>query len=102
MIAVQEILDNFAGFSGLRCNTEKSAIMYVGDDGPPPPFLAEFNFKVVDKIKLLGISINRNIENLGNCHTSTILNITRIINFWDRFYLSLPGRINIAKTLLLF
>ena len=101
LIAVQEILDNFAGFSGLRCNTEKSAIMYVGDDGPPPPFLAEFNFKVVDKIKLLGISINRNIENLGNCHTSTILNITRIINFWDRFYLSLPGRINIAKTLLL-
>ena len=32
---------------------------------------------------------------------ATELKITKIINFWERFYLSLPGRLNIAKTLLL-
>ena len=101
LAAICEILENFASFSGLRCNMEKSAIMYVGDNGPPPPFLAEFEFSIVDNFKLLGIDINKNNENLSNCHTVTILRLTRIINFWERFYLSLPGRINIAKTLLL-
>ena len=41
------------------------------------------------------------IENLSDCHLATELKITKIINFWERFYLSLPGRLNIAKTLLL-
>ena len=36
LLAICDILENFALFSGLRCNLEKSAIMYVGDQGPPP------------------------------------------------------------------
>ena len=88
-------------FSGLRCNLDKSAIMYVGDMGPPPDYLREFDFQVVDQIKLLGLNIDKKLENLNECHTDTILKMTRIVNFWDRFFLSLPGRISIAKTFLL-
>ena len=77
--------------------------MYVGDQGPPPPpqYLREFDFQVVDKVKLLGLDIDKNLEHLKDCHNDTVLKMTRIVNFWDRFYLSLPGRINIAKTFLL-
>ena len=56
---------------------------------------------MVDQIKLLGLEIDKKLENLKECHTDTILKMTRVVNFWDRFFLSLPGRINIAKTFLL-
>ena len=36
LAAICEILGNFAGFSGLKCNMDKSAIMFVGSEDPPP------------------------------------------------------------------
>ena len=100
--AICDTLENFALFSGLKCNLDKSSIMYVGNDGPPPSdYLRDFDFQVVDQIKLLGLEIDKKLENLKECHTDTILKMTRVVNFWDSFFLSLPGRISIAKTFLL-
>ena len=76
-------------------------IMYIGVDTPPPAFLNNFEFKLVDKIKILGIEISSNPSLLHLCHDKTVLKITQIIRFWERFFLSLPGRINIAKTMIL-
>ena len=54
--AICDTLENFALFSGLKCNLDKSSIMYVGNDGPPPSdYLRDFDFQVVDQIKLLGL-----------------------------------------------
>ena len=47
------------------------------------------------------MKINKHLDNLSECHNATVQKIAKIINFWSRFYLSLPGRINIAKTLIL-
>ena len=98
---VVNILEQFYNISGLKCNMEKSCIMYIGSDDPAPDFLAQFDFEPVDSIKILGMNINNKVDNLQDCHTSTVEKVTKIINFWSRFYLSLPGRINIAKTLIL-
>ena len=98
--AICEILADFANFSGLKCNMDKSSIMFVGGDNPPE-YVNEFGFQVVDSFKLLGLEIGNNLENLKSCHDSTINNITKTVNFWGRFFLSLPGRINIVKTLIL-
>ena len=80
---------------------DKSVLMYIGVDTPPPAFLNNFEFKLVDKIKILGIEISSNPSLLHLCHEKTVLKITQIIHFWERFFLSLPGRINIVKTMIL-
>ena len=99
--AIREILSQFENFSGLLCNMDKSVLMYIGVDTPPPAFLNNFEFKLVDKIKILGIEISSNPSLLHLCHKKMVLKITQIISFWERFFLSLPGRINIAKTMIL-
>jgi hypothetical protein len=38
---------------------------------------------------------------MENCHENAIVSMRNIAKFWDRLNLSLPGRINIAKALLL-
>jgi hypothetical protein len=52
-------------------------------------------------IKLLGMDIDKNLTCLDNVHEKTVTKITNITRFWSRFWLSLPGRINIYKTLCL-
>ena len=99
--AVCTILEQFATISGLFCNTDKSFIMYIGSDGPAPRFLTDYDFKLVDSITILGMKIDKKLETLQDCHLATVQKVTKIINFWDRFFLSLPGRLNIAKTLIL-
>ena len=101
LIAVCEILRDFEAISGLACNMDKSAIMLVGSNDPPPEFLNTYDFQLVDKIKILGLEITDVPLDRSLCHTKTIDKIVRIVNFWDRFHLSLPGRITIAKTLIL-
>ena len=99
--AVCEILQKFETISGLACNMDKSSIMYIGSDDPPPRYLYDFEFALVDKIKILGLTINREATRLQDCHEATVIKIRKIATFWDRFFLSLPGRINIAKTMML-
>ena len=101
LIAVSEILRDFGIFSGLVCNHNKSVLMPVGIRGEPPDYLGEFNFRVDNKIKLLGMEIHSNLSNLPSLHELTIINVRNTANFWSRFPLSLPGRVSIAKTMLL-
>ena len=66
-----------------------------------PDFINQFEFELVDKIKILGLEISGKADNLPDCHGNTINKITKIVTFWDRFFLSLPGRLNITKTMIL-
>ena len=99
--AICQILEDFSMISGLHCNMDKSVLMYVGSDDPVPEYLSQYEFKLVDCITILGMKIDRKLEKLQDGHIATMSKVSKIINFWDRFYLSLPGRINIAKTLIL-
>jgi hypothetical protein len=98
---IKTILLNFGKLSGLKCNVDKSALMIVGTDNVPH-FAAISGFDIVNEIKILGVSVTKNYEDLSNNYNNkTEIKLTNISNFWKRFNLSLIGRINIAKTLML-
>ena len=84
--AVCEILQQFETISGLACNMDKSVI---GTDNPPPRYLNGFEFALVDKIKILGLVINREASHLQDCHEATVIKIRKIATFWDRFFFKL-------------
>jgi hypothetical protein len=66
-----------------------------------PDFIRGSGFEVVNKLKILGFEITKNYNDLvQNIHKATD-KIKNIIRFWTRFRLSLIGRINVAKTLLI-
>ncbi len=58
------------------------------------------SFKIVDSFTTLGLTVSNDLTFLETYHDKTINKLTNIANFWKRFKLSFPGRINIAKTLL--
>ena len=63
---------------------DKSVFMYIGVDTPPPAFLNNFEFKLVDKIKILGIEISSNPSLLHLYHEKTVLKTV----FWIRIHLN--------------
>jgi hypothetical protein len=65
------------------------------------PFDNTTGFEVSNKIKLLGMTIDNKLECLNTVHEATYEKIVNITRFWSRFWLSLPGRINIYKTMCL-
>ena len=75
------LLDQFSNISGLSCNLDKSALMYIGSNQPLPEYALQYGFKVVDHITILGMKIKKNLENLSDCHIVTEQKITKIINF---------------------
>ena len=94
-------MTDFGVFSGLKCNLEKSVLMPIGTTDAGDPLLNESGFTVADSVPILGFKITNNLANLTTDHEKRIQKIRKIINFWNRFGLSLPVRINIAKSLLL-
>ena len=96
------VLTEFGLVSGLRTNVEKTAIMRIGSNVLAlDPRISALGFNCVEKMKILGIEINNNPENLSTNFDSCILKMTRICANWNRYRLSLPGRISIAKAFLL-
>jgi hypothetical protein len=100
LLCIRDILENFAGISGLKCNVDKSQIMIVGTD-TVPDFVTEAGFAITNELKILGFNITKNFDDISNNLTLAIEKIRALIRYWDRFHLSLPGRINVAKSLML-
>jgi hypothetical protein len=100
MLAIKTILVEFAILSGLRCNVDKSQILLIGTDSIPE-YVAESGFAVANELKILGFKVTKNHADLVTNFDPAIDKIRNTANFWNRFRLSLPGRINVAKTLML-
>jgi hypothetical protein len=101
IVAIKNILSDFSVISGLKCNIEKSQILIVGLNMPVPDYVLNSGFAVTDKLHILGFDITKNVEDLQNNYEKIAEKIKSIIRYWERFRLSLPGRINVAKSLLL-
>ena len=76
--------------------------MRVGNlEGELPENIRDLGFTITNSIKLLGFSI----PNRGDIVTANFdpikKKIRSIIRYWDRFYLSLQGKITVYKALLL-
>ena len=99
---LKEILSSFRTLSSLSNNYEKTAIMRIGNlEGPVPNEITNLDFSITNTIKLLGFSITNGENSLDGNLQPIKQKISSIIRFWDRFYLSLPGKITVYKTLLL-
>ena len=70
-------------------------------EGEIPENIRDLGFTITNSIKLLGFSI----PNRGDIVTANFdpikKKIRSIIRYWDRFYLSLQGKITVYKALLL-
>jgi hypothetical protein len=102
LIELKNVLNKFKTLSGLSTNYEKTAIMRIGNARTViSEDLANIGFEYVEKIKLLGFYIT-NSDNISNLNFEPVTaKISNIIKFWERFYLSLSGRITVYKNLLL-
>jgi hypothetical protein len=101
ILSIKLILTNFGIISGLKCNVDKSMVMLIGSNNDAPDFILDSGFQLVNSVKMLGFEISKNFEDLQNNFKKPVEKIKKIANFWTRFRLSLPGRINVAKTLML-
>ena len=99
---LKEILLSFRVLSGLSTNYEKTAIMRIGNlEGPVPEEIMALGFTITNNIKLLGFYISNEGNMLDSNFIPIYQKISSIIRNWDRFYLSLHGKITVYKTLLL-
>ncbi len=96
---IKSILEEFGNMSGLICNVEKTVLLQIGTNEQIDPRITELGFSIVDKITILGLKIDRTgitDDNMQAIRTKVLNQIA----VWRPFNLSLPGRINIAKTML--
>ena len=98
--ALKNILENFAIFSGLRCNTDKTVVMQVGHKLPITEEIAGLGFNFSDSIHILGMDIDNELINLDQNFDKTVTSLKNLVEYWDRYYLTLPGRINVIKSIL--
>jgi hypothetical protein len=94
-------VNEFATFSGLTSNAEKTSLLPIGINEPLPQEIIDLGFNIVDNVTLLGVSVDNNLSLLNAHFGEVIVKIQRQIEYWEKFYLSLAGRINICKTFLL-
>ena len=100
--AARQILGDFGNISGLRCNYDKSVIMPTSDISEAERLdIQTLGFFIQTKITLLGVEISNKLDNLREITTKLKEKIISLIAFWERFRLSLPGRIAILKTCLI-
>ncbi len=92
----------FGFISGLRTNVEKTTMMRIGNlDTILDPRIEQLGFVMVTEMKILGFDIDSKVEQLGRNFDKCISKMRKIVGNWFWFRLTLPGRIAIAKSLLL-
>jgi hypothetical protein len=99
--ALKKILTDFGKFSGLQCNVDKTVLMPVGQLIDPSDEIVDLGFSHVTEIKILGMIIDQNIENLDQNFVLIHEKIKKSIAYWKRYNISLTGRINVIKILLI-
>jgi hypothetical protein len=99
---VKDVLIEFGRISGLETNVEKTTLMPIGClEEPLEDDILDLGFEIVNEIKCLGVKINNRAGNLEDNFDPVCTKIRQLIGSWDRFSLSLPGKICVAKTMLL-
>lgn len=99
--ALLSTVEEFGSYSGLKVNWTKSTLCPI-DDIPSQDFSTKSNLVVVDRFTYLGMVIHRDIRLFDTLNlVPTMQYITRKLNAWEGLPLTLVGRINIFKMVLL-
>jgi hypothetical protein len=79
---------------------KKSVLMQVGRITEPTEDIPNLGFSHVNEIRILGMTIDQNISQLDQNFVVIHEKIKNSVAYWKRYNLSLPGRINVIKSLL--
>jgi len=100
--ALKSALMHFKTLSGLECNVDKSFIMRIGDlSGDIEQRILDLGFPFTDELTVLGFILQNKGNMIAKNYEKISSKVSNIIRFWERFNLTLPGKISIYKTLLL-
>jgi hypothetical protein len=99
--ALRDICHDFSKFSGLQSNADKTTLLQIGSVDIFTNEILDLGFTVTDKVKILGMEIDRELNTLSNHFDEVGNTILRMIEHWERFNLSSPGRISVCKTFML-
>jgi hypothetical protein len=80
---------------------DKTTLMQIGNGNQLSDEILGLGFTSVQEVTLLGLVINRDLSSLSVYFHETLRKIRQGIEYWERFNLSLPGRISVCKTFLL-
>jgi hypothetical protein len=94
------VLGEFESVSGLSINIGKTQLMVTGSDLWVPGTRIH-GVEVVEKVTILGITIDRKLEKLDDNWDIAIGKMQRLAWYWTAFKLSITGRVMVAKTYLL-
>jgi Reverse transcriptase (RNA-dependent DNA polymerase) len=97
---IVNVLKEFGKISGLECNVQKSHILPIGHLPVVPDNIHELGFTIVQEMTVLGFKISNHPDIIRKNAENICEKITSQYRIWNRYNLSLPGRINIAKTML--
>jgi exonuclease III len=95
---IRNILVDFEHLSGLSCNVEKTTLMQFGNNEPVPENITRIGFDIKSELTLLGLKIQNNCSTYSASKNQIEEKIRNQVNFWNRFDLSLPGRVSVSKT----
>ena len=98
---LKNLLEEFGAVSGLKCNYGKTNVMKIGIVHNTPENIVNIGFNFVEELKILGFSVTNNFADSYSNFDAVIAKVLANAKFWEKFTLSLPGRINICKTFLL-
>ncbi len=98
LLRIKNILDEFGQMSGLECNVDKTTLLPLRN-AVMDIRISELGFQIADCVTILGLDINKTGIAASNFERITT-KVRSIIAKWAPFKLSLPGRINIAKSML--
>ncbi len=63
--------------------------------------ILNLGFNISNSIHILGMTIDSDLNNLDANFESTVSGLKKTVDFWERYFLTLPGRINVIKGLLI-
>ena len=97
-----KIINNFTLISGLHANLDKTHVIPIGMITNTEEILCpELALNWTSSFKLLGLEIDSKLEKLQVNIEKKIIKIKSLITTWEKRNLTTPGRVAIAKSLLL-
>ena len=76
-------MTDFERISGLKCNIDKTCVMFIGPLDPvEAPQIEEMGFRIVNKIKILGFSVSWEGMVEDDNFASATNNIRKLIAQW--------------------
>jgi Reverse transcriptase (RNA-dependent DNA polymerase) len=99
--AIVSILNEYGNISGLTCNVQKSSILLIGENPEPTPEIINSPLNLEEELLILGFTVSNRVSMINENWSKTIDKIKSQQRVWNRYNLSLPGRINICKSMML-